>query len=244
MSEQKVIYPEIFAPFQDVMLVGMSCRSFMPDLSEDRLDTMRRLPDFLGISKVPAIVGEQVHGTDVALVEETAYCSGLTEIPNVDALVCNRASVLLGVYTADCVPVVLGDPVNRVIAVVHAGRKGVAGHIVLRALDRMTENGAEISNIHAWVAPSICADHYEVSREMAIEFERAFGHYEGAVVGPESRYLDLGLINYYELIEAGIPKSQILLDRRCTYEASDLFFSYRRDGSGTGRMITFACMRG
>jgi YfiH family protein len=169
--------------------------------------------------------------------------SGIVEIRGVDALVTNEAHALIGVFTADCVPVALVDPRARNLAVVHAGREGTRQRIVRKAVDRLCELGSSPRDLLAWVGPSVCAAHYEVSVEIAAEFRNLFGSEAGVVCGPEGRHLDLKAINRFQLIECGVESARIETDPRCTFEDAERFFSYRREGASAGRMFTFLAMR-
>lgn len=162
------------------------------------------------------------------------------EAPGVDGLLTLEPDLLLGVFTADCVPVVIADPRQKAVAVVHAGREGTRRGIVRAAVDALVASGSRAEDLCAWVGPSISPLHYEVSTEMAADFRDHFGHYPGAIQGPESRHLALGLINWYELVASGLARERVELDARCTFHDATLFHSYRRDGAEAGRMLTFA----
>jgi YfiH family protein len=147
------------------------------------------------------------------------------------------------VFTADCVPIALVDPRRRNLAVAHAGREGTLQGIVRKTVECLREMGSAPRDMVAWVGPSICAAHYEVSEELAAQFRERFGHNAGVVAGPEGRHLDLKEIVRRELTECGVDSSRIEMDPRCTLEDADLFYSYRREGASAGRMFTFLGMR-
>jgi hypothetical protein len=128
------------------------------------------------------------------------------------------------------------------VATVHAGRESTRREIARRTVARMASLGSETGDLLAWIGPSICADHYEVSEELAQPFRRAFGRWLGAVGGPEGRHLDLAKINRLQLIEAGLAPDRVAREERCTFEDQALC-SYRRDADDAGRMFTFAAMR-
>jgi YfiH family protein len=210
---------------------------------EDRLELAGRLPSLLEIPTLAVVVPGQVHRDIVIEVGRQDACatrsrsSEVIEIAGADGLVTDLAGVAIGVFSADCVPVVLADPDSRRIAVVHAGREGTRLGIVRRAVERMGAAGSDPARIWAWIGPSISGERYEVSEEIAGDFRERFGRYQGAVDG---RFLFLAEINRRELIECGLAPERIEVDPRCTCDRADLFYSYRRDGSGTGRMLTFA----
>jgi YfiH family protein len=164
----------------------------------------------------------------------------IVELPGVDALIAGRAGLFVGVFTADCVPLVFADPATRMVAVAHAGREGTRLGIARKVLDRLQALGSNPTDILVWIGPSISVDHYEVSPEIAADFRDHFGHYPGAIQGPDLRNLALGSINWCELVSTGVPLERIELDARCTFQSEELFHSYRRDGAHAGRMLTFA----
>jgi purine-nucleoside/S-methyl-5'-thioadenosine phosphorylase / adenosine deaminase len=168
----------------------------------------------------------QVHGTGVAIVEDADE----NPVADVDALVTATPGLVLCVLVADCVPVLLADPVAGVVAAVHAGREGVRRGVVPAALAAMTRLGARPADVEALLGPAVCGLDYEVPGTMQAEVAR---------VAPAARVrtrqgtpgLDLraGLADV--LRGAGV--RQVVHDPRCTVEDPRLF-SHRRDGV-TGR---------
>lgn len=246
-----LLEPSLFASL-DWLRAGITTRSFAPP-DEDRLHLAQRAPSLIGTPTAPVVVGEQVHGAAIAAVgsfgSEDDSCpseravatpeqGSIVEIPAVDGLATQEPGVVLGVFTADCVPIVLVDPHTRAFAVLHAGREGTRLGIAPAAARLLLSAGSRAQDLLAWIAPAISQPHYQVSEQIAADFQERFGHYPGAV---EGRHLALAEINRQELLTLGIPPNQIELHTHCTHERVDLFHSYRRDGAGTGRMFTFAC---
>lgn len=180
---------------------------------------------------VPLARLDQVHGAEVHHLT-TLPPAAPGEAPAADAQVTALAGVALVVRVADCVPVVLADPVAGVVAVAHAGRRGVELGVVGRTVDRMHELGAGgAGQIHAWVGPHICGRCYEVPEGMREEV--------AAVVPPtrsETSWgtpaLDLGAGVRAQLDAAGVA---VELVPGCTLEDERLH-SFRRSGAGAGRM--------
>lgn len=244
----KIIRPHLFESL-DWLDCGMTTRvAAEPD--EPRLGVAADLPALLGLEPVPVVVGEQVHGHRLAVVgsdvedSEQVEPGEVFEVPGADGVVASEPGWLVGVFTADCVPVTLVDRRSRRVAVAHAGRKGTLQGIVPRALRHLVKLGSNVEDLLVWIGPSICGYHYEVSEEMAAEFRDHFSHFPGAIGGDEFRNLNLGVINWCQLVQAGLSPDRIELDARCTFEEDDLFYSYRRDGGTGGRMLTFAHARG
>ena len=169
---------------------------------------------------------QQVHGTGVAVVEGPQTGPP----PAVDALVTATPGLVLCVLVADCVPVLLADPVAGVVAAVHAGREGVRQGVVTAALGAMVELGARPADVQALLGPAVCGLDYEVPRAMQVQVARVAR--DAAVrsrTGTPALDLRAGLTQV--LRAAGV--TQVVQDPRCTVEDRRLF-SHRRDGV-TGR---------
>ncbi len=186
----------------------------------------QRLAREIGVPEERLVWMTQVHGTGVAIVED----AGENPVADVDALVTATPGLVLCVLVADCVPVLLADPVAGVVAAVHAGREGVRRGVVPAALAAMTRLGARPRDVEALLGPAVCGADYEVPAAMQTEV---------AEVAPASAVrtrrgtagLDLRAGLAEVLRGAGV--GQVVHDPRCTVEDRQLF-SHRRDGV-TGR---------
>ncbi|WP_433263720.1 peptidoglycan editing factor PgeF [Actinosynnema sp. CS-041913] len=187
----------------------------------------RRLAEGLGLSEDRLVWMEQVHGRTVQVVDGPQ--DGPLEAT--DAVVTDVPKLALVVLTADCVPVLLGDPEAGVIAAVHAGRVGARVGVVPAALEAMRGLGAELGRVEVLLGPAVCGQCYEVPAGMRDDVEK---HLPGSAAktraGKPSLDLRAGL--WQQLADAGVGK--VGVDPRCTVEERDLF-SHRRD-PGTGRI--------
>ena len=177
------------------------------------------------------LLTRQVHGATIA----TAPWEGT---PEADAAVATDPGLLVGVATADCLPVLLVDPSRRAVASVHAGWRGTASRIVARAVEALVAVGSRPADLVAAVGPGIGACCYEVGEEL----RGAFGPGADAFFrpGPRGRlHLDVRAANVRQLEDAGVGPERIHHVEDCTSCREDLYYSYRRDGPGTGRMISF-----
>ena len=182
----------------------------------------------------------QVHGTDCLVIDRPVQAgSGFSG--TWDALVTNQAAVLLTVKTADCVPVLLHDPLRRVVAAVHAGWRGAVAGIVSKTLATMGKQfGTDPESVRVVIGPSAGDCCYEV---------------DGAVLGPlKNRYpyaslviretgRNRAILNLRELVRrqaqaAGVPHEKIWAVNVCTICHPRLFYSYRREGAVIGTMIS------
>ncbi|MFI9009705.1 peptidoglycan editing factor PgeF [Actinosynnema sp. NPDC053489] len=187
----------------------------------------RRLADGIGLEPERLVWMEQVHGRTVGVVDGPV--DGPLEAT--DAVVTRAERLALVVLTADCVPVLLGDPEAGVVAAVHAGRVGARVGVLPATLDRMAELGARTDRVEALLGPAVCGQCYEVPAAMRDDVER---HLPGSASKTRSGKpaLDLRAGLWQQLADAGVGK--VGVDPRCTVEEKSLF-SHRRD-PGTGRL--------
>jgi len=212
------------------------------------------------------IILRQIH-SDVAHI----FSKAPEEAPQGDAALSGQAGLLLGIQTADCVPILLADPRRRVVAAVHAGWRGTLARVVAKTLGRMQlEFGTRPEDVVAALGPAIGPCCYEVGPEVAQAFSAQFagaaewfeGPFERLATGeepnplpwltmmppgheppPERVQLDLRAANRSQLIEAGLNPRNIAVSALCTGCRSDLFFSYRKEGLRTGRMMSVIGIR-
>ena len=173
----------------------------------------------------------QVHGT----VVHRAPWDGL---PVGDAGVADRAGIILGIETADCLPVLLVDPRRRAVAAAHAGWRGTAAGIAGVAVRALVAGGSRPSELVAALGPGIGPCCYEVGPELVGEFGDGGAAFFRAGKG-DRLMLDVRAANVHQLREAGVPEGQIHSVADCTRCDADNYHSYRREGVGGGRMISF-----
>jgi len=173
----------------------------------------------------------QVHG---AAVVEAPWDT----MPKADAAVATAPGFLLGIQTADCLPLLLVDPRRRVVAAAHAGWRGTAAGIAAVAVAALAARGSRPEDVVAALGPAVGACCYEVGEEL----RDAFGPKGAAFFrpGPRGRpHLDVRAANVRQLLDAGLRPEAIHHVPDCTRCRADLYHSYRRDGRGAGRMISF-----
>ncbi len=185
------------------------------------------------------IFPRQTHSDRVVVVTSENYKS---TIDDTDALITNEPGLFICVQTADCVPILLFDPQNKVVAAIHAGWKGTISKIAKKTVQQMTETfGCNPDDIVAGIGPSIHMHAYEVGPEVVAAVEASFSNYP-ALLKPSMNegkaYFDLWEANQTVLMESGISEKNIELMGLCSFEQADLFYSARRDGADTGRMVS------
>jgi YfiH family protein len=196
------------------------------------------------------VAGNQVHGDIVTIVGETDQGRGAFSekdaLPGTDALVTAAAGLPLASFYADCVPIFLLDPVNRVVALAHAGWKGTALRIGQKTVEVMAAAfGTDPRDCLAGVGPSIGPCCYEVD-------EKVISHFGGGIsvpsdlagaVSPGKWKLNLWEANRRVLLAAGLKAANILAACICTSCHSDRFFSYRAHKGKTGRMMAIIMLK-
>ncbi|MGP4018104.1 peptidoglycan editing factor PgeF [Saccharopolyspora sp. 5N708] len=187
----------------------------------------RKLADGIGLPEQRLVWMEQIHGRTATIVDGPQPAS----VEATDALVTAEPGLALVALSADCVPVLLGDPESGVVSAVHAGRVGARVGVLVSALKAMQEAGARLDRIEALLGPAACGECYEVPPEMQADVEK---HLPGSACKTRkgTAGLDLRAGLWEQLAAAGI--ARIGVDPRCTMESPELY-SHRRDGGRTGR---------
>lgn len=189
---------------------------------------------------------KQVHGVDLLVIDSPNPDYSHFLKLEADGIITNQPGVMIGVCVADCVPILLLDPKNKVAAALHAGWKGTAGRICRKGIDAMRDMfGCKPSDILAAIGPAIGPCCYEVDAPVMEEFKRnGLGFDAFAVPRGEIKWgLDLTAANQVQLLEAGIPSRNIELAATCVSCEKNLYFSYRRDKGESGRQMGFIMLK-
>lgn len=190
----------------------------------------------------------QVHGCVVR--EVTDSLTTRDELEGVDALISNVPGVAISVRTADCIPVLLYDPVHRAVAAVHAGWRGTVLRISCKVVSEMQRRyGTDSADVCAVIGPGIGPESFQVGQEVADAFCEAGFPMEMILqdCGPKrpteanpmqgGLHIDLWKANRWLLEQAGVKPENIQVAGICTYRHNDRFFSARREGTKCGRII-------
>ncbi|MCM1309988.1 MAG: polyphenol oxidase family protein [Bacteroides sp.] len=177
----------------------------------------------------------QTHTATVRIAEPGA------DLQDVDGLVCTRPGVIIGVRTADCLPLLMADVEAGITAAVHCGWRGTVAGIVSNAIALMQQCGADPKRIHAAMGPCICPNCFEVGPEVAALFPTRAVHFpprNSAATTPRP-HIDLSTAVALQLHEAGV--SDIALPPACSKQSADLY-SVRRQGRDLkDRTLTVIC---
>lgn len=193
----------------------------------------QRLADFLGIATDRLIIPRQRHTINVAIVNN----SDQSQLDNIDALVTNCADLALCINTADCLPIMFYEPVAQVIAIAHAGWRGLYDDIITPTVDAMKSLGASTQHIKAAIGVHICSDCYEVDHDFAERFISRFPNTPSLLHTSTSKpHLNLSEAAIYRLTSTGIPFSNIVCTNVCSKCNSGLYYSARKLGVESGRI--------
>ncbi|MEB3284278.1 MAG: peptidoglycan editing factor PgeF [Candidatus Sericytochromatia bacterium] len=184
----------------------------------------------------PPLTLHQIHGATV--YEVTAHDNSEPGFHRGDALVNAMSDRAVGVYTADCVPILLSTMDGRVVSAAHAGWRGTAAEVVLSALDGMCRFGVHPSEVVVAVGPAIGPCCFAVGQEVIAAFS-AQAWYRPSLVHQVNGHttVDLVLANRLQLEAAGIAAQNIHASEMCTSCLPSDFFSWRRDKGQTGRHL-------
>ncbi len=213
----------------------------------------------------PLVLMRQVHSSIVHRI---------TDVPQHpltgDGLITQRAGIVISVRTADCVPILIADPVQRAVGTFHAGWRGTLARMVEKGVGEMRRwFGSEPANLRAAIGPAIHRCCYEVSDEVREKFASQFAYADelfedvfssapvrerypllfmnmrapGHGEPPRKPHLDLVEANRRQLLDAGVPARQIWASDLCTACRTDLLFSHRKEKGITGRMMAAVAIK-
>jgi len=205
------------------------------DAPEAVAENHRRATATLGIALERLCTSWQVHGAQALVLDQPNW--GERPLPQADILLTNQPDVWLSMRFADCVPILLYDPVHRAVGLAHAGWRGTLAGAARAAVVAMdTAFGTRPADLLAGIGPAIGPCCYRVGPEVVEAFRKAFGHEATAWLRPAEdgvRYLDLWEANRWQLVAAGV--RQIEAAELCTAHLRHEFFSHRGDQGRTGR---------
>ena len=209
-------------PEGDLNLAG-----FGEDSDENIAENRRRFLHIFSNDYVLTSVW-QVHSDSVKTISTESDIAG-TEDKH-DGMTSNLENLLLGVKTADCVPVLIGDSRNKAFAAVHAGWRGTSHSIVRKAIASMhREFGSRPEDLICAIGPAAGCERYEIGQDVIDAFEEKFST-SGKLLKetrPGHALIDLHAANRDQLSDCGVAASNISIAPFCTMERNDLFFSYR-----------------
>lgn len=219
--------------------------AFCGDEAEAVSRNRRALVQLLGIPLQRLLMPHQVHGSRVRVVDErlmqAPQSERMAELEGVDALITDLPGVCIGVSTADCAPLLLYDPVHRVVAAVHSGWRGTVQGIAARVVHRMAEEwGSRPADLLCHIGPHIGVQAFEVGPEVVAAFEQA-GFPTEVIVRHDlgsKPHISLSLALRHTLLAADLPLQNICDAGICSFTNVARFFSARRLGTRSGRTFS------
>ncbi len=238
--------PHIFSEFPEV-IVGFSTKfgenekppyyfnlSFSVDDDRNKVSENReKFFASLGLSSDKVAIQKQVHGDTITIVNKPG------NIGESDAMISDKTGFGLCISTADCTPVFIFDRRKKIIAAIHSGWRGTEKRIVEKTIKKLKEEfKSNVEDLFVYLAPSISQVNYEVGNEVAELFDSKY-----LLKSNDKFLLDVSSANYDMLINEGIPPYQIQKSSLCSFEYSEVFHSYRRDGKKSGRALGLIAMK-
>lgn len=189
------------------------------------------------------VLPHQTHSVEVGVIDDAFVRSGKERqtglLEGVDALITDVLGQCICVSTADCIPVLCYDVRHQAVAAIHAGWRGTVGRIVERTLQKMEEcYGTRGEDVVACIGPGISLEAFEVGDEVYEAFGQA-GFDMNAIARRETKWhIDLWEANRLQLVGAGVAPDKIEVSGICTYQNCEDFFSARRLGIRSGRILS------
>jgi len=253
-----LIYYSLFEKFPEILTFTTTRRggassgnyeSFnLSEFSGDDIENVstnrKLLCEKINISENFLITPFQIHGDSILAIDKNFLSFNeelkISLLNGKDAMMTNLKGICITVSTADCVPLLVFDSVNKAIAVIHAGWRGTCSRIVEKTIYAMKSiYHSNPQNLFVTIGPSISPEVYEVGNELIPLFQKANFDIEQIFRTKRNKfYLDLWKANQLILLENGIDESQIEIIGKCTYSEPEIFFSARRQGIQSGRMLT------
>jgi len=203
------------------------------DSEEHVLKNKKLIGSAFGFDLDRLILLRQIHQDRILILKEPH--GPIPSSLEYDAVITHSPNAFLGIKTADCLPILIADPVKKVIAAIHAGRQGTSLQITRQVLKRMeVEFDCSPGDLLIALGPSIGPCCYEIDGKVFYQEWEPFS----APRGEDKWMVDLPRINIAQMKKEGIREDQIFWIDLCTYCNNDLLFSYRREGQ-TGRQLSF-----
>ena len=193
--------------------------------------------DGIRIKTTEIVLPQQTHSKEVYVAGEKDKGAGVNKeaIPTADALITDKKGVFVAVKTADCVPIIIFDEEQEVVAAVHSGREGTRKNIIGETLEILIHKfGCKPQNIKIKLGAGICGECQEVGKDVFDEFVDSTG------VPQSYPYVDNYFVILQNIVDADIPEKNVEVIEICTLEDGN-YFSFRRDGT-TERQISLVGM--
>jgi len=240
---------EKFSNFPEI-IHGMSLRSY-GDMkfgnrpTEEIITNRRAFFRDLGVAETDVICCQQDHGSRVVTVGKNERGKGVLEcgtaIGKTDALISVDKDVFLMVEVADCLPVLVYDPVLKIVAAVHAGWRGIIDQIIPEVINQFRKYGSDLDNLIVGIGPSICQKHFIAKSSVLEKFKDLYP--QAILLINKDGYVDLRKATFSDLKNQGVHPSNIEISNNCTICDNGTYSSYRKEGESVLKMAAVIGMR-
>ena len=213
-------------------------------------ENYRRIAAALETDEKQFVCSDQTHTTNVRRATKADAGKGVVipkDYTDVDGLITNEPGIVLSTFYADCVPLYFVDPVHRAIGLSHSGWRGTVnkmGQVTIEAMKR--EFGSRAADLYCAIGPSICQDCYEISRDVAEEFMKAFPEHVNDILlqkSEEKFQLDLWKANEIVMLESGVLPEHLAVTNICTCCNPTELFSHRASKGKRGNLAAFLMIK-
>lgn len=219
--------------------------NYTGDTVEHIRECRQALCNSFGKEKMRVFMPKQIHSSNVAVIDaaflEMTKDEQVQELTDIDAIITKLPNIIIGVNTADCLPIIMCDAKAKVIAVAHSGWRGTIDKIATRTFFKMLSLGATAENTQVIIGASICKECYEIGNEVLEKFHKSGFPIESiaSLNSDTNKYhIDLSEANKWLLTESNIPEGNIKFNHECTKCNPDKYFSARHLGIESGRIFT------
>ena len=234
-------------------LASLNLSFSVEDQEENVLENFRRIGAVFGKNPEDFVLSKQSHETKVLRVGQKDKGKGISrerDYEGIDALISNERGIILSCFTADCVPILFYDPVQKAIGACHSGWRGTKGKILRNVIEEMKkEFCSKEEDMLIAIGPSISKEEYIVSEDLGLSFLEDYPDCsEDDENSPMQRIsedkfqLDLWDLNRRIALESGIREEHISISGYCTMENPELFFSHRYSQGKRGLQGAFICL--
>ena len=235
-------------------LASLNLSFSVGDKEENVLENFRRIGEVFGKTLEDFVLSKQSHETKVLKVGQKDKGKGISrerDYEGIDALISNERGIILSCFTADCVPILFFDPVQKAIGACHSGWRGTKGKILRNVVEEMKkEFSSKAEDILIAIGPCISKEQYIVSEDLGLSFLDDYPECrEEDTASPIQRIseekfqLDLWDLNRRIALESGIQEEHISISGYCTMENPELFFSHRYSQGKRGLQGAFICLQ-
>ena len=215
------------------------------DSSEKKTEHLLRFMETFQLENSLPFLINQIHSDEIFILKDKSQTREQVSKINADAIMTHLSGIPIGIFTADCIPVLLYDPKLHVAAAIHSGREGTSQYIVNKSIMAMRrEYGCEPQDLVAGLGLGIGGCCYEIDENCLNSFENKIP-FEPPFVKSKVNgkfLLDLFAVNEQRGLDAGLLPENILRSEECTFCSPMNYFSYRREGQA-GRILTFIMLQ-